>query len=188
MTTESGLRREVTLVPLVLYGLGTTIGAGIYALTGEVAGEAGTHAPLAFVVAALLAAATGLSFAELAGRLPKAAGEAVFVRHAFGLPILSRIVGTAVVIAGLVAGAAITNAFGGYLSEVSDVTRDRLADSGVSMALFAERFDSIVAAYLQQEDVYGQCGWDMSFFGDESLIPVQIYRTPKTVEPAVNVR
>ena len=46
---------------------------------------------------------------------------------------------------------------------------------------------SIVAAYLQQEDVYGQCGWDMSFFGDESLIPVQIYRTPKTVEPAVNV-
>lgn len=123
MSTQSGLRREITLVPLVLYGLGTTIGAGIYALTGEVAGEAGTHAPLAFLVAAVLAAATGLSFAELAGRLPKAAGEAVFVRHAFGLPILSRIVGLAVVTAGLVAGAAITNAFGGYLSEVTSIPR-----------------------------------------------------------------
>ena len=134
--TRPQLRRELSLTALVLYGLGTTIGAGIYALTGEVAGEAGSRAPLAFLVASLLAAATGLGFAELTGRLPKAAGEAVFVRHAFGLPILSRTVGAAVVLAGLVAGAAISDAFGGYLSDITSIPKP-LAILGLVVGLGA---------------------------------------------------
>ena len=120
------LKREVTLPVLVLYGLGTTIGAGIYALTGEVAGAAGMRAPLAFLVSALLAGTTALGFAELAGRLPKAAGEAVFVEHAFGLTWLTRLVGLAVMTAGVVAAAAITNAFGGYVAELIDTSRSLL--------------------------------------------------------------
>ncbi|MGI9616477.1 MAG: amino acid permease, partial [Acidimicrobiales bacterium] len=103
---------------LVLYGLGTTIGAGIYALTGEVAGEAGMRAPLSFLVSALLAGVTAIGFAELAGRLPKAAGEAVFVDRAFGRVALTRSVGFAVLLAGVVAAAAIANAFGGYVAEL----------------------------------------------------------------------
>ncbi len=105
---------------LVLYGLGTTIGAGIYALTGEVAGEAGMRAPLAFLVSALLAGVTGIGFAELAGRLPRAAGEAVFVSHAFGRRSLTGVVGVAVLLAGVVAAATVTNAFGGYVAELID--------------------------------------------------------------------
>lgn len=108
---------------LVLYGLGTTIGAGIYALTGEVAGEAGLKAPLAFLVSALLAGVTALGFAELAGRLPKAAGEAVFVDHAFGRRTLTRAVGVGVLTAGVVAAAAISNAFGGYVAELIESPR-----------------------------------------------------------------
>lgn len=112
------LVREVPLPMLVLYGLGTTIGAGIYALTGEVAREAGLRAPLAYVMAALLAGVTGLGFAELAGRLPKAAGEAVFVDRAFGRPWISASVGWGVMVAGVVSAAAITKAFGGYLADL----------------------------------------------------------------------
>ncbi|MGD8309233.1 MAG: amino acid permease, partial [Chromatiales bacterium] len=59
------LKRSLNLTLVVLYGLGTTIGAGIYALTGEVAGAAGMGAPWAFLAAALLAAFTALSFAEM---------------------------------------------------------------------------------------------------------------------------
>lgn len=105
---------------LVLYGLGTTVGAGIYALTGEVAGEAGLRAPLAFLVSAAAAGLTAIGFAELAGRLPLAAGEAVFVNHAFGRHQLSRAVGLAVLLAGVVAAAAISRAFGGYVAELID--------------------------------------------------------------------
>jgi amino acid transporter len=48
------LRRSLSLTLIVLYGLGVTIGAGIYALVGEVAGLAGGYAPLAFVIAGLV--------------------------------------------------------------------------------------------------------------------------------------
>lgn len=130
----ASLRREVSLPMLVLYGLGTTVGAGIYALTGEVAGEAGLRAPLSFLVAAALAGVTGLGFAELAGRLPKAAGEAVFVEHAFARRWLTTAVGLAVLTAGVVAAAAISVAFGGYLTEIVDVPSDVLV-LGLVLAL-----------------------------------------------------
>ena len=47
------LKRSLNLTLLVFYGLGTTIGAGIYVLVGAAAGFAGIYAPLAFIVAAL---------------------------------------------------------------------------------------------------------------------------------------
>lgn len=42
------LARTLTLSHAVLYGLGVTIGAGIYVLVSVAAGRAGMHAPLAF--------------------------------------------------------------------------------------------------------------------------------------------
>jgi amino acid transporter len=102
------LRRVVTLPWLVLYGLGTTIGAGIYALTGVVAGRAGMQAPAAFLLAALLASFTAFSFAELSSRFPRAGGEAVYVREGFGLAWLSSAVGILIVLAGVVSAATVS--------------------------------------------------------------------------------
>ena len=48
---ELSLNRRLTLLQVVLYGLGVTIGAGIYALVGSTISLAGVHAPVAFVVA-----------------------------------------------------------------------------------------------------------------------------------------
>jgi amino acid transporter len=90
---SSELRRSLSLPVLVLYGLGTTVGAGIYALTGKVAGQAGMLTPLSFALASALAAFTAFSFAELGGRLPRSAGEAVYVREGLHAPVLGLIVG-----------------------------------------------------------------------------------------------
>ena len=70
------LQRRLSLPLLALYGLGTTIGAGIYALLGEVVASAGSYAPVSFLAAAVMAGLTGFTFAELAGRFPRSAGEA----------------------------------------------------------------------------------------------------------------
>src|ERR1043165_831363 len=77
------LRRALTLRLLTLYGIGVTVGAGIYVLIGAVTRHAGIHAPLAFVLAAIVMGLTVASYAELCGRYPVAAGEAAYVRAAF---------------------------------------------------------------------------------------------------------
>ncbi len=112
------LKRSLSLPLLTLYGLGTTIGAGIYVLVGKVAGVAGVLAPISFLVAATLAGLTALSFSQLVVRFPRSAGEAVYVDQAFGRPALTMAVGLAVVLIGLVSSAAIVSGAVGYLQNI----------------------------------------------------------------------
>jgi len=79
MTRQVTLRRTLSLPMMILYGLGTTIGAGIYALVGEIARVAGYFAPASFLIASTLAGFTAISFAELCGRFPRAAGTYEFL-------------------------------------------------------------------------------------------------------------
>lgn len=81
MQAEPTLRRALSLPVITLYGLGTIIGAGIYVLVGQVAGMAGMHAPIAFVLAGIVAGFTAFSYAELASRYPRSAGEAVYLEE-----------------------------------------------------------------------------------------------------------
>ncbi len=108
---------------MVLYGLGTTVGAGIYALIGEIANVAGTLAPWSFLLAALLAGFTALSFAQLSSRFPRAAGAALYVERGLDSARLARLVGFLVIFAGAVSSAALLNGFVGYLHAFLEVPR-----------------------------------------------------------------
>lgn len=117
------LKRVLSLPLLVLYGLGTTIGAGIYALIGELVAISGYFAPASFLVAAFIATLTAVSFAEMAGRIPSAAGTASYVKHGLTSIHLSTAVGLLVILAGLVSTSALINAFLGYLQVFIEVDR-----------------------------------------------------------------
>jgi len=114
------LRRVLGLPLLVFYGMGVTIGAGIFALIGQILDIAGDFSPLVFLVAAVLAGASAGSYAFLSGRFPKAAGAAVYARAGFG-PGLARITGIGVAITGVVSAAVISLAFGSYLGTLVPV-------------------------------------------------------------------
>jgi amino acid transporter len=112
------LKRSLSLPLITLYGLGTTIGAGIYVLVGKVAGRAELFTPMAFLVAGLLAGLTALSFAELSARYPKSAGEALYVRKGLGSARLALAVGLMVVLTGVISAAAISVGAAGYMMEL----------------------------------------------------------------------
>jgi len=112
--TKPNLKRTLSLGSMVFYGLGTIIGAGIYVLIGEIVGEAGAWAPLSFVVAAVIASFTGLSYAELVGRYPRSGGEAFYVGEAFRQPWLTQLVGWSVVLTGVVSASTLLKGFAGY--------------------------------------------------------------------------
>ncbi len=115
MTAPHELKRSLSLTAITFYGLGTILGAGIYVLVGKVAGYAGLYAPFAFLVAAVLAAFTGLSYAELCARYPKSAGVALYTHHGFGRRRLSVTLGFLIILTGLVSAATLANGFVGYL-------------------------------------------------------------------------
>lgn len=118
-----GLKRTVGLVGLVLYGLGVTIGAGIYVLVGETVVVAGQYAPAAFLLSAVVMGFTAGSFAELSARVPRAAGEAVYVEEAFHLPALTVLVGLVVLGDAMIAAAAISVGAAGYVGELVALPR-----------------------------------------------------------------
>ncbi len=115
------LRRTLTLPWLVFYGVGVTVGAGIFALIGELVNVSGVRAPLAFLFAGAIATITSLSYRDLVRRMPRAGGEAIWVARAIGA-VQGRIVGFGVVAAGVVSSAVVALAFGGYVGEVLPVS------------------------------------------------------------------
>ena len=68
------LRRALNLPWLVFYGVGVTVGVGVFALIGEVVRVSGDYAVLAFLVAGLVASFTAMSYAWLEGAYPRTAG------------------------------------------------------------------------------------------------------------------
>ena len=98
---EPALRRTIGPAQMALYGLGSMLGAGIYGLVGKAAGQTGNALWLAFVVALIAALLTALSYASLGSRHPRAAGAAYVTGRAYGYPLLSFMVGLALVCSGL---------------------------------------------------------------------------------------
>ena len=110
------LKRSITLPLLSFYGIGTILGAGIYVLIGQVAGYAGLSTPLSFLVASILAGLSAFSYAELAARFPKSAGEAVYIQESFHRPSLSLLIGLMIVGAGTISSATLIHGLLGYLA------------------------------------------------------------------------
>ncbi|HEU4405654.1 MAG TPA: APC family permease [Polyangiaceae bacterium] len=113
------LARTMGLGALVIYGVGDLLGAGIYGLVGEAAGRLGRAAWLGFLASALAALATGLSYASLGSRYPRAAGAAYVAERAFGRPWVAYLLGLATVAAGLSSTAAASRVLAGHLEGVA---------------------------------------------------------------------
>lgn len=103
---------------LCFYGVGVIFGAGIYSLIGVGAGIAGNALWLSFIIAAVIATFTGLSYAELSSIYPKEAAEYNYSKKAFNRKNLSFIIGWLVVVASIVASVTVVFGFSGYFIHI----------------------------------------------------------------------
>ena len=78
------LKRSLSLWEVTLMGVGVILGAGIYVIIGEAVGLTGNAIWLAFIIGSIVATFSGLSYAELSSRYPKAGAEYTYVKQAFG--------------------------------------------------------------------------------------------------------
>lgn len=105
------LKRALGLWALVAFGVGDILGAGVYALVGQIAGKVGTAAWLSYVVAAILAGLTGFTYAELTSRFPKAGGAAHFTQEIFNNRFVTFLVIFFVALSGLFSFATSSHTF-----------------------------------------------------------------------------
>lgn len=119
--TESpptGLQPALGKWQILFYGLGSMLGAGIYALVGRAAESLGNAIWLAFLAAMIAALLTGLSYACVGGRYPKAGGAAYVTQRALKKPAISYMVGIAVMMSGLTSMATGSQAIAENLEKV----------------------------------------------------------------------
>jgi basic amino acid/polyamine antiporter, APA family len=116
------LKRGIGPWLLLFFILGDIVGAGIYALVGEVGGLVGGAIWSAFLCAFVLAIFTASSYAELVTKYPRAGGSATYVNNAFRNPFVSFMVAFAVMASGITSACTLTLAFSGdYLAQFISV-------------------------------------------------------------------
>lgn len=103
------LRRVMGPRLLLLFIVGDILGAGIYAVTGEMALEVGGVVWVPFVVAFAVATLTAFSYLELVTKYPQAAGAALYTHKAFGIHFVTFLVAFAVICSGITSASTSSN-------------------------------------------------------------------------------
>jgi APA family basic amino acid/polyamine antiporter len=103
------LKRVLGPKLLLLFIVGDILGAGIYAVTGEMALEVGGIVWVPFLVAFAVATLTAFSYLELVTKYPQAAGAALYAHKAFGIHFVTFLVAFAVICSGITSASTSSN-------------------------------------------------------------------------------
>ena len=106
---EPDLKRVMGPKLLLLFVVGDILGAGVYAVTGQMAGIVGGIVWLPFLVAFVVATLTALSYLELVTKYPQAAGAALYTHKAFGVHFITFFVAFAVICSGITSASTSAN-------------------------------------------------------------------------------
>ncbi|WP_445257874.1 APC family permease [Nocardioides aurantiacus] len=115
---EGDLKRSITGRLLFFYVLGDVLGSGIYVLIGSVAAAVGGAFFVAFAVGVTIATVTGMAYAELATKYPRAAGAALYINKAFGNKPLTFLVTVLFLASSFAAAGSLATGFASYFAEV----------------------------------------------------------------------
>ena len=112
---STGLVRRIGFFALTCFGVGSTVGAGIFVLTGTVAAQhSGPAVALSFLIASLACVLAGLCYAELAAMMP-VAGSAYSYTYATMGEGAAWAIGWCLVLEYLFAGALVAIGWSGYV-------------------------------------------------------------------------
>ena len=140
--SESGRARRITTPGAVALGVGSMVGAGIFALMGEAAALAGSAVWLAFGLAGVIALLTGHSFVQLGIRYPSRGGVVEYLAQAYGMGRFSGACSILFYISQLIGMAMISLAFGKFAARLVGIEGElpfweRVFGSGLILGLSA---------------------------------------------------
>lgn len=127
---SSRLRRDIGIFGASFLALNAMIGAGIFALPGKIAVNAGMLSPWLFLIVGVLFVSVVLTFAELSSYYRQTGGPVIYATEAFG-PFAGFSTGWAIYLSRMTAFAANANVMAVYLASMHDVFASNLARGAI---------------------------------------------------------
>jgi len=112
---------SLTLIGAVAMGTGVMIGAGIFALTGQVAELAGDLFPIAFLVAAIIVAFSAYSYIKMSNAYPSSGGIVMYLEKAYGPGMTTVFCALLMYFSMVINQSLVARTFGAYTLQLFDV-------------------------------------------------------------------
>src|SRR4051812_13380851 len=115
------LERSFGTFQLTMFGVGATVGTGIFFVLQEAVPDAGPAVIISFLIAGLAAGLSALCYAEMASAIPVSGSTYSYAYHALG-ELVAMIIAACVLLEYGVAASAVAVGWSGYFNELLDKT------------------------------------------------------------------
>lgn len=131
---------SLSLTGAIAMGTGVMIGAGIFALTGQVAELAREWFPLAFVLAAIISSFSAYSYVKMSNAYPSAGGIAMYLSKAYGEGTVTAVAALLMYFSMVINESLVARTFGTYVIQLFDGSDHGLMVEILGIALLAFAF------------------------------------------------
>jgi amino acid transporter len=132
---------SITLRGAVAMGTGVMIGAGIFALTGQIAELAGPWFPLSFIAGAIVTGFSAYTYIKMSNAYPASGGIAMILQKAYGAGAIAAAAALLMALSMVINQSLVARTFGTYALRPFDLGQDSNLVPALAVAL-------IVFAYL----------------------------------------
>jgi amino acid transporter len=136
--TSDYVEGSITLSGAVAMGTGVMIGAGIFALTGQIAELAGPLFPVAFVAGAIVTSFSAYSYVKMSNAWPSSGGIAMILQKCYGPGAIAAGAALLMALSMVIAESLVARTFATYILRPFDITGGPLVPAlAVAVILFA---------------------------------------------------
>ncbi|VAV88092.1 Uncharacterized amino acid permease, GabP family [hydrothermal vent metagenome] len=139
--SASYAKNSLSLAGTVAMGTGVMIGAGIFALTGQVAELSGPLFPLAFLIAAIISGFSAYTYIKVSGKYPSAGGIAMILKKSYGPATVTGAAALMMAFSMIINESLVARTFGTYTLQLFDIGQDSILVPVLAIGL-------IIAAFL----------------------------------------
>lgn len=157
--TQHYRKDSLTLVGAVALGTGVMIGAGIFALTGQMAQMTGSLFPLAFLSAAVIVTFSAYSYVKMSNAYPSAGGIGMYLQKAYGSTVTTAFHALLMYFSMVIAESFLARTFGTYTLQLFGIDSSSLLVPILGVGLLLVAFAINLSANRMIEGVASVLGF-----------------------------